>query len=57
MEWLKCAALRWFGHMVRINEVDFVKRVHLGGIEGRGVSGRPPVKWMNRANKNWRVSR
>lgn len=25
VEWVECSALRWFGHMMRMNEDDFVK--------------------------------
>ena len=28
VEWVKQGALRWFGHMVRMNENEFVKRVY-----------------------------
>jgi len=44
VEWVKCGTLRWFGHMVRMNENEFVKRVYKSEIEGPSVRGGPPVK-------------
>ncbi len=32
---------------------DFTKRVYESTIEGRGVRGRPPVKWINRVAEYW----
>ncbi len=46
VEWV-----RWFGHVMRMQENEFVKRVYEGGIDGGGVKGRPPVKWINRVSK------
>ncbi len=39
---------------MRMNECDFTKRVYESTIEGRGVRGRPPVKWTNRVEEYWR---
>ncbi len=44
VEWVKHDALRWFGHIIRMGENEFVKRVYEGRIEGRGVRGRPLMK-------------
>ncbi len=38
-----------------MNECDFTKSVYESTIEGRGVRGRPPVKWINRVEEYWRV--
>ncbi len=54
VEWVKRSTLRWYGHMLRMNECDFTKRVYECTIEGRGVRGRPPVKWINRLEEYWR---
>ncbi len=47
VEWVKRSALRWYGLVMRMNECDFTKRVYESTIEGRGVRGRPLVKWIN----------
>ncbi len=52
-EWVKRSTLRWYGHVMRMNECDFAKRVYESKIEGRGVRGRPPVKWINRVEEYW----
>ncbi len=39
---------------MRMNEFDFTKKVFESIIEGRGVRGRPPVKWINRVEEYWR---
>ncbi len=51
---MKSSALRWYGHVMRMNECEFTKRVFESTIEGRGVRGRPPVKWINRVEEYWR---
>lgn len=43
-EWVKCATLRWFGHVMRMNEDGFVKRVCESSIVGKGIMRRKPVK-------------
>ncbi len=54
VEWVKRSTLRWYGHVMRMNECDFTKRVSESTTEGRGVRGRPPVKWINRMEEYWR---
>ncbi len=39
---------------MRMNECDFTERVYESRIEGTGVKGRPPVKWINRVEEYWR---
>ncbi len=48
VEWVKQTTLRWYGHVMRM------KRVYESTIEGRGVRGRPPGKWINRVEEYWR---
>ncbi len=48
VEWVKRNTLRWYGLVMRMSECDFTKRVYESTIEGRGIAGRPPVKWINR---------
>ncbi len=56
VEWVKQSTLRWYGHVMRINECDFTKWVIKSRIEGRGISGRLPVKWIDRVEEYWRES-
>ncbi len=51
VEWVKQSTLRWYGHMMRMNECDFTERVYESRIEGRRVRGRPPVNWINRVEE------
>ena len=39
--------LRWFGHLIRMNEERLVKRVMTCEIEGRRGRGRPGKRWMD----------
>ncbi len=55
--WGKRSKLRWYGHVMRMNECNFIKMVYDSTIEGRGVRGRPPVKWIVRVEEYWRERR
>ncbi len=44
VEWVKPSTLRWYGHVMRMNECDFTKRVYESTIEGRGVRGTSHLK-------------
>ncbi len=35
VEWVKRSTLRWFGHIERMGNEEFVKRVYLSSVEGR----------------------
>lgn len=39
VEWVKRKTLRWYGHVRRMNECDFARRVYESAIEGGGVRG------------------
>lgn len=39
--------------MIRMNDGDFLKRVHEGVAEGEGIAGSPSVKWIKRVEKYW----
>jgi len=54
VEWVKRNTLRWFGHMERMQESEFTKKVYKSTIDGTGVRGRPPVKWENRVEEYMR---
>lgn len=53
---MKTGALRWFGHVMRMGEHDFVQGVYEGRSEGVCVRGRPAVRWINRVSESWRES-
>ncbi|KAK4320818.1 hypothetical protein Pmani_008357 [Petrolisthes manimaculis] len=48
---VKRNTLRWFGHVERIQGEEFVKKVYGSEVVGRGVRGRPPVRWQNRVEE------
>ena len=54
VEWVKRGTLRWFEHVERRNENEFVKRVYKSEIEEPSVRGRPPVKCIIRVEEYWR---
>ncbi len=39
VEWVKRSTLRWYGHVMRMNEYDFTERVYESPTEERGVKG------------------
>ncbi len=41
VECVKRSTLRWYGHVMRMNECDFTRRVHERTIEGRGAGPDP----------------
>ena len=47
VEWEKHGKLRWFGHVMRINENEFVKRLYTSHDEGQNARGKPPVEWRD----------
>lgn len=36
-----------------MSEDDFAKRVHESQVQGNGIRGRSPVKWINRVKEYW----
>ncbi len=58
VEWLKKITLRWFGHIERMGNEEFVK-VYLSSVEGTNRRGRPLFRWEDRVRKyvNERVVR
>ncbi len=40
MEWVKRSTLRWFGHIERMGNEEFVKKVYLSRVEGTNRRGR-----------------
>ncbi len=51
VEKVKRQALRWFGHVERMEEGKMSKRVYVSETEGGSVRGCPPVKWRDRVQK------
>ncbi len=51
VEWVKRNTLRWFGHIERMGNEEFVKKVYLSSVEGTNRMGRPLGEWENRVNE------
>ncbi len=45
------STLRWFGHIERMGNVEFVKKVYLGSVEGTNRRGRPLGRWEDRVKE------
>ena len=45
VEWVKRIQLKWFGHIERKNNEEFVKKVYVSEIDGPSGKGRPLVRW------------
>ncbi len=41
VEWVKRSTLRWFGHIERMENEEFVKKVYRSSVEGPNRWGRP----------------
>ena len=39
--------LRWFGHLIRMNEERIVKKVFNSEVDGERGRGRPKLRWMD----------
>lgn len=50
VEWVKHGVLRWFGHVMKMKEKEFLKRLNEGRIGGGSISRRP-VKWISNVSK------
>ena len=50
VEWVKRSTLRWFGHVERMNNGEFVK-VYMSKVEGPGRKGRPPLRWSDKVKE------
>ncbi len=48
VEWVKRSSLRWFGHIKRMENKEFVKKVYLRSVEGPNRRGRPLGRWEDR---------
>ncbi len=50
VEWVKRSTLRWFGHIERVGNEEFVK-VYLSNVEGKNRRGRPLGRWEDRVKE------
>ncbi len=48
VEWVKGSTLRWFVHIERVENWEFVKKVYLSSVEGPNRRGRPLGRWKDR---------
>ena len=51
VEWVKRSTLRWFGHIERMGNEEFVKKMHLSSVEGTNRRGRSPLRWEDRVKE------
>ncbi len=51
VEWVKKSTLRWFDHIERMGNEEFVKKVYLSSVEGINRRGRPHVRWKDRVKE------
>ncbi len=48
VEWVKRSTLRWFGHIERMENEEFFKKVYWSSVEGPNRRGRPFGTWEDR---------
>ncbi len=48
---MKRSTLRKFGHIERMGNEEFVKKVYLSSVEGTNRRGRPLVRWEDRVRE------
>ncbi len=51
VEWVKRSTLRWFGHIERMENEEFVKEVYRSSVEGSNRRGRPLGRWEDRVKE------
>ncbi len=51
VEWVKKSILRWFGHIDRMGNEEFLKKVFLSSVEGMNRRGRPLGRWEDRVKE------
>ncbi len=51
VEWVKKSTLRCFGHIERMGNEKFVKKVCLSSVEGTNRRGRPLGRWEDRVKE------
>ncbi len=48
VEWVKRSTLRWFGHIERMENEEFVKKVYWSSVEGPNRRGKPLGRWEDK---------
>ncbi len=48
---MKRSTLRWFGHIERMGNEEFVKKVNPSSVEGTNRKGRPLGRWEGRVRE------
>ncbi len=51
VEWVKRSTLRWFGHIERMENKEFVKKVYRSSVEGPNRRGRPLGRWEDKVKE------
>ncbi len=51
VEWVKRSTLRWFGHIERKENEEFVKKVYQSSVEGPNRRGRPLGRWEDKVKE------
>ncbi len=51
VEWVKRNMLRWFGHIERMGNEEFLKKVYMSESVGPNSRGRPPGRWRDRVKE------
>jgi hypothetical protein len=44
---IKIRRFEWLGHVIRMDETRYVKKIFEGKLEGRRGRGRPRLRWIN----------
>ncbi len=52
VEWVERSTLRWFGHIERMGNEEFVKKVYLNSAEGTNRRGRPLGRRKDRVKED-----
>ncbi len=50
-EWVKRSTLRWFGHIEKIENEEFVKKVSRNSVEGPNKRGRSLGRWEDKVKE------
>ncbi len=51
VEKVKRSTLRWFGHIERMENEEFVKKVYQSSVEGPNRRGRPFERWKDKVKE------
>ncbi len=51
VEWVKRSTLRWFGHIERMENSEFVKKVYRSNVEGPNRRERPLGRWEDKVKE------